>query len=79
MSTTAGQSKPTAIPDLFFYDAVFLQHLRQAIGSRIEVGLSSGMVLTGTLREVYTDHILLDIDQRRFHVRLAGIVFFAPV
>lgn len=35
--------------------------------------------LTGTLRDVFVDHVLLLVDDTPHHIRIAAIAFFAPL
>lgn len=54
---------------------IFTGCMKEMIGSGIDVGLSSGILISGRLLSVFSDHILLETPQGRYHVRLAAIEY----
>ncbi|WP_162991056.1 DUF2642 domain-containing protein [Biomaibacter acetigenes] len=54
---------------------IFLGHLREMIGSSIDVGLTSGIMISGRLVSVFVDHILVENPQGRYHIRLTTIEY----
>lgn len=58
-------------------DAEFVRHLRQHVGRQVTLQTATGM-LHGRLAEVFPDHVLLRMDGREHHVRIAAIVWFSP-
>ncbi|HEY8341996.1 MAG TPA: DUF2642 domain-containing protein [Calditerricola sp.] len=60
----------------YFYKP-FLRHAQRLMRRRVEVGTTSGK-LVGELRGVFSDHLLLVVDGREWHIRLEQIVYLTP-
>ncbi|WP_047153065.1 DUF2642 domain-containing protein [Aneurinibacillus tyrosinisolvens] len=51
-----------------------LNHLQQRRGRKISVA-TPVEIITGTLEEVYSDHILVSNEGEDYHIRLEGIIY----
>lgn len=58
-------------------EAAFVQHLRRLAGRQVTVQTTTG-ILHGRLVEVFPDHVLLRIDGREHHLRIAKVVWVSP-
>ncbi|TDA67446.1 MAG: DUF2642 domain-containing protein [Clostridia bacterium] len=54
--------------------AEFLAHLRQLRGHMVEVA-AMHWTIQGTLREVFSDHILVQTDMGMYHIRIPAIAY----
>jgi hypothetical protein len=54
---------------------IFIRNLREFRNKNIEVGLVSGTLIEGRLKEVFNDHILVEAFRGNYHIRLDSIEY----
>ncbi|EPD50679.1 DUF2642 domain-containing protein [Paenisporosarcina sp. FSL H8-0542] len=60
------------------FDPFVYQTLTSAVGGKIVVQLSNNSVVTGVLKEVVPDHIVVEKNGTPFYVRIQQIIWVSP-